>query len=111
MAIKLEEFKQLLSLNVLYGSCLEINFAIEADEIYRNCWLGKMQDPKNYEKELYWFGLVEDGSQAYEYYTLDELLEAKVFHGKSLLQLWDKIEWISIEGSPVEKMLTYYLGL
>lgn len=60
-------------------------------------------------KLKYWYGLVPDGSQTYEYDNLENILNAKVFYGKSLYDVIDKITWFSLDGSSIEEMLPYYI--
>ena len=94
----------------LYGrSCLEIEFLLNGYPQYQSCWMGKMPDESEKEKELYWYGLVPDGSQAYHYYNFEEFSSAPVFDGKSLKQVWNQIEIISIDGSEPNEMISIYL--
>ena len=71
----------------------EINFSIVSDEIYDDCWMGCFSDGDT----PYWFGLTPDGKQAYDYATADELLSAKVFNGKSMAELWDKVKFHTLD--------------
>lgn len=98
----------MLNSNVVkYSSCIEMNFCIDNDPEYEDCWLGKM--PDTYSKEVYWFGLIPDGSEAYDYDKLEDLLNAKVFHGKSLCEIINEITWFSLDGCGIEERLPYYL--
>ncbi|MGL5149018.1 MAG: hypothetical protein ACRC7N_00390 [Clostridium sp.] len=86
--IKLHDLISVLNTDVVkYNSCIEINFCIDNDSKYNDCWIGKMYEQG---KDLYWYGLVTDGSQAYEYDNLDDILNAKVFHGKSMCDFIEK---------------------
>ena len=60
-------------------------------------------------KLKYWHGLVPEGSQTYEYDKLENILNAKVFYGKSLYDVIDKITCFSLYGSSIEEMLPYYI--
>lgn len=91
------------------NSCIEINFCIDNDIEYKDCWLGKMPDNKNIGRELYWYGLVPDGLQTYKYDNLENILNDKVFNGKSLYDVIDKITWFSLDGSSIEEILPYYI--
>lgn len=71
--------------------------------------MGKMPNPDDRSKELYWFGLTPDGSQAYDYDTAEEILNAKVFHGKSLSDVIQNITWLEIDGCGVKWRLPDYL--
>jgi hypothetical protein len=94
---------------VKYNSCIEMNFCINNDTEYEDCWLGKMPDRNEPGKEVYWYGLVQDGSQAYDYAKLEDILNAKVFHGKSLCDVIEKITWYSLDGCSIEEILPDYI--
>ncbi|WP_195266845.1 hypothetical protein [Clostridium sp. 1001275B_160808_H3] len=79
MKIKLTDLIRILNVNVLENNtCIEMNFCIDDDIEYQDCWLGKTSNKDN-NKEIYWYGLVEDGSQAYNYDCLEDFFSAKVF--------------------------------
>ena len=61
----------------------ENNFYIDGIDKYDDCWIGFNDQ---FEKP-YWFGITPDGNNAYEYNTADEILNAKVFDGKSMYEL------------------------
>lgn len=109
--IELNDLITILKSDVLKNnSCIEMNFSIKDDKEYKNCWIGKMPDDNKFGKEVYWFGLVEDGSQGYEYDTLDDIINAKVFNGKSLSEIFDEITWNTLDGSSFEERLSDYLN-
>lgn len=109
--IELNDLITILKSDVLKNnSCIEMNFSIKDNIEYKNCWIGKMPDDNKFGKEVYWFGLVEDGSQGYEYNTLDALITAKVFNGKSLSEIFNKIIWSTLDGSSFEERLSYYIN-
>lgn len=106
--IKLQDLVKVLSEDVLKNnSCIEINFCIDNDVEYEDCWMGKMPDKNNVNKEIYWYGLVEDGSQGYDYDCLEDILNAKVFKNKSICDIWESITLYSLNGCDVEEMLQY----
>lgn len=70
----------------------EINFSITGNNDYQNCWMGYSDD-----EDCYWFGL-SDAKQSYDYKTADDILNAKVFDGKSMCELWDKVEFYTVNG-------------
>lgn len=108
--IKLNDLITILNSDVVkYNSCIEMNFCIDNDTEYEDCWLGKMPDRDDYGKEVYWYGLVPDGSQAYDYNKLDDFLNDKVFHGKSLYDFIEKITWYSLDGCSIEERLPDYI--
>lgn len=59
----------------------ENNFYIEDSDKYDDCWIGLSENGKC---KLYWFGLNLGEENDYEYRTADEILNAKVFDGKSM---------------------------
>ena len=99
--MSLQELTTILTVDVVSTNrCVEMNFGINEHPKYDNCWLGKMKDDQT-GTGCYWFGLVKGGSEAYDFPTLTELLEAKVFDGKSLKDVLSLIEWYSLDGSEI----------
>lgn len=90
--------------------CMEIEFFVKDNPIYSDCWMGKMAAKEGDERlhEIYWFGLVLDGSQAYDYRSLEAALNAKIFAGESMLDLWDSIEFIWLNGLSPEYFTNLY---
>jgi hypothetical protein len=108
--IKLQDLKKILSSDVIKNnSCIEMSFCIDNSEKYDDCWLGKMPSKTDSKQELYWYGIVHDGSQAYDYNILDNILNAKVFDGQSMCEIIENITWHSLDGCSIEEMLPYYL--
>lgn len=108
--IKLEDLIKILSSDVIkYKSCIEINFCIDNDVEYEDCWIGKMPDRDNSGQEIYWYGLVEDGSQSYKYYKLEDILNAKVFNGKGMYDVIEEVTWKSLDGCSIDEMLSNYI--
>lgn len=89
--------------------CIEIEFSLRGDEEFQFCWMGKMPDEHRKGQDVYWFGIKEDGSGAYEFSTFEAFSSAPVFHGKSLADVWDQIEIESIDGFDPEDRLPDYL--
>lgn len=81
----------------------ETNFYIEDDPVYDCCWLGRLDGEKPY-----WYGLVHDGTQAYEYATAQELVDSKVFNGRSLREIWSKVRFYSIGSIDPDTWLSRY---
>lgn len=107
--IKLEDFIEVLKSDVLESnSCIEMNFCIDDDAEYHDCWIGKMPDKDNPNKEIYWYGLVQDGSQAYDYGCLEDILSAKVFNERGICDIWKRVTWYSLDGCSIEEMLPSY---
>jgi len=108
--INLQDLIKVLNTDVLTSAyCIEISFCIDNDTDYEYCWMGKMPDENNVDKEIYWYGLVEDGSQAYDYDSIEDILNAKVFKDKSICDIWEKVTWYSLNGSDIEEMLSFYI--
>ena len=109
--ITYEEFCSVMLYNITNNqTCIEIEFCIDNCKDYQCSWLGKMLDSKG-EKSIYWFGLTEDGSQAYDYETFDQFLNAKVFYDKSIKEIWDLVTILSIDVCDIEERLPFYLEL
>lgn len=70
----------------------ENSFYVENSDKYCDCWMGFNQDFS----EPYWFGLTPDGKNSYDFKCAEEMLNAKVFDGRSMKDIWDKIYFISI---------------
>jgi len=93
--ISLKEFKKMMLYDVVEkNSCIEVNFCVDDCMEYDDCWLGKMPDLQK-KQSIYWYGLVKDGSQAYDYNSLEEFLKVKIFNGKNIVEIWESITLIS----------------
>ena len=109
--ITFENFTQIMSCD-LYKKrepCIEICFDVDGYTDYCESWLGKMMD-RDTKNDVYWFGLVPDGSQAYDYDSFEAFVNAKIFNGcSSLKDIWGLISIISLDGGQVEETLSYFL--
>jgi hypothetical protein len=77
--ISFEHFEQMMSFDVaIHDACIEIEFGIDNHALYDGCWLGKMSDRET-DQDVYWYGLVADGSQAYDFSSFHEFVDAPVF--------------------------------
>ena len=82
--------------------CIEIEFRLKDHPKYCSCWMGNTVDEG---KASFWYGLVPDGSEAYDYTDLASFSSAPVFDGKTLEEVWDQIELISIDScDPIERV-------
>ncbi len=109
--ISFEEFRSVMLHNITNNqTCIEIEFCVDNYKDYQCSWLGKMLNSKR-EKSIYWFGLTEDGSQAYDYESFEQFSNAKVFYGKSIKEIWDLVTILSIDACDVEERLPFYLGV
>lgn len=109
--IAFEEFCSIMSYDITNKqTCIEIEFCIDNGIDYQCSWLGKMLYGEG-KKAIYWFGLTEDGSQAYDFESFEQFLNAKVFHDKSIKEIWDLVTILSIDACNIEERLPFYLGL
>lgn len=107
--ISFVSFQKMMEYDVITDNlCIEIEFQVDNITTYDCCWLGKLPNKKT-DKVAYWYGLVPDGSQAYDYDTFDKFSNATVFSGKSLIEIWDSITLLSIDGCDVESRLLDYM--
>lgn len=107
--ISFSDIEKVFSFSSDKGFCIEIEFKIKDDQKYRTCWMGKMPDENNQYKDLYWYGLTPDGTEAYDYDNFAEFCAAPVFDGKSLKTVWDKVIILSIDGCDPEKRFSAYI--
>ena len=107
--ISFNDIMKLFSHNLEGKFCVEIEFLVNGEPMYQSCWMGKMPDRENREKEIYWYGLVPDGSEAYDYDNFRDFSSASVFRGKSLKEIWENVEILSIDGCDPEDRIKTYL--
>ena len=106
--ISFNDITNLFSFNVQNKYCIEIEFFVKGYPNYQSCWMGKMPDKTNKDKELYWYGLVHDCSESYDYDNFQDFSSATVFNGKSLKEVWGNIDILSIDGcDPEERIQTF----
>lgn len=55
----------------------------------------------------YWVGYC-DIPEGTEFHTAEELVNAKIYHGKSLKERWDKIRIVSIMGTYLEEWQVHF---
>ena len=94
--ITYNQIEKLFSYDLKMKSCIEIEFELVGNPDYQDCWMGKMPDNIQKDKECYWFGLAVDGSKAYDYDNFYDFSSAPVFDGKNLKEIWNQIEVLSI---------------
>ena len=107
--ISFETIAKLFSFDPKGKYCIEIEFSVKGHPNYQFCWMGKCPDRDHNDKATYWYGLAPDGSEAYNYAGFAEFSSAAVFNSRSLEEIWDKIEILSIDGSDPEDQLPRYL--
>ena len=108
--ISFNDIEKLFSSDLQKEFCIEIEFSVKENEKYISCQMGKMPDENDPEKEIYWFGLTEYGSEGYDYENFEDFSSAPVFEGKSMKEIWEQIEIISIDGLDPEKRILVYIG-
>ena len=106
--ISFNDIKKLFSHDLAGRFCIEVEFLIREDPKYQSCWMGKMPDREHKEKEIYWYGLVPEGTEAYSYSDFRDFSSAPVFNGKSLKEIWASVEVLSIDGCDPEERLFVY---
>ncbi|HEY9060819.1 MAG TPA: hypothetical protein VIO64_10015 [Pseudobacteroides sp.] len=108
--ITFEDFHNIMSYDVAKNQdCIEIEFCIDNCDAYQTSWLGKMVD-RNTKKVIYWFGLTEDGSQAYDFDSFEQFANAKVFYDKSIKEIWNSVSLLSVDACDIQERLPFYLG-
>ena len=107
--ISFQTISELFSSDLEGRFCVEIQFLLKGSPRYQSCWMGKMPDREGKEKEVYWYGLVPDGSEAYDYDNFRDFSSASVFRGKSLKEIWENVEILSIDDCDPEDRIKAYL--
>ena len=81
----------------------ETNFYFSDDAANMSRWLGFT---KGFEKP-YWVGYcdIPDGT---EFQTAEELVNARIYDGKSLKERWEKVRIFSIDGVDLNIWLSYF---
>ena len=107
--ISFEDITKLFSFDLEGKWCIEIEFLVKGYPKYQSCWMGKTPNKVVKEKELYWYGLVPDCSEAYDYDNFQDFSSAPVFNRKSLKKIWRKVVILSIDGCDPEDRIKAYL--
>lgn len=104
-----ELFKNVMSFETKGNLCIEILFKVNGNNKFNSCWMGKLPSKENQE-DVFWYGLTPDGENAYDYSTFEEFSSAEIFDGKSLIEIWDNITIIDINGCDPDEMIEMYLS-
>ena len=108
--ISFKDFMRIMLYDITKNqTCVEIEFCVDNHIDYQASWLGKMMD-KDTKKTVYWFGLTEDGIQAYNFDSFEQFRNTKVFYGNSIEEIWKSISIISIDACETQERLSFYLG-
>lgn len=106
--ISFDNIVKLFSFDLKGKCCIEIEFSVNGSTKYQSCWMGKMPCEENPKKESYWYGLVPDGSEAYDYDNFRDFSSASIFDGKSLKEIWGAVDLLSIDGcDPTDRLQAY----
>lgn len=65
------------------NACIEISFCLDASLEYSFSWLGKTINPET-GRALFWYRLVADGSQSYDFDSLQEFISTPIIVNKCL---------------------------
>lgn len=107
--IPFNQFKQIMAYDLKQKYCIEIEFSVNGSGKFQCCWMGKMPNKKT-KAAVYWFGLTLDGMNAYDYPTFEEFSSAKIFDGKSLFDIWNNVNILSIDGCDPSERISVYIG-
>jgi len=106
--VTFDEFAKVFAFDTQKKCCIEILFQVTGSNKFNSCWMGKCYSVEK-ERDVYWFGLTEDGNNAYEYLSFSNLINAPVFDNHTLLELWSKITILEIDGcEPEQRIHTYF---
>ena len=107
--ITFEDFQCIMSYDVTKDqTCIEIEFCVDDCPPYQASWLGKTVDRET-KQPVYWFGLTEDGSQAYEFNSFEQFTGAKIFFDNSIQEIWKSVSLLSIDACEIQERLSFYL--
>lgn len=107
--ITFERIEKLFAFDLEGKYCIEILFRLNRNEKYNHCCMGKLPS-ENTKKDVYWFGLTEDGNNSYDYETFEEMSSSTVFDGLSLREVWSEIIIEGIDGLDPEERIEIYIG-
>ena len=108
--IALEHFEKMMAFDVVANNaCIEVEFHVDNSLGYAACWLGKTINRETLQA-VYWYGLTADGLQAYNFDSLDDFINAPVFNGKSIKEIWDTVTFTSIDSCDVTCRMMGYMN-
>ena len=73
--ISYSDITKLFSYDLQGKACIEIEFLVKGYPKYQSCWMGKMPDRES-KKEVYWYGLMPNGCETYEYDNFQDFSSA-----------------------------------
>lgn len=89
------EFERFYEIFEKYGFS-ESTFRLKNSKKFQNVWFGVTQNPHKDNGLLYWYGSEEDNLSC-DFSSLEDFVNAKIFDGKSLKEIWDNIEITSLD--------------
>ena len=105
--IPFDQIARLFAFDTKKKYCIEIQFMLEKSEKFNLCWMGKMWD-RTEKKDIYWYGLTPDGTNAYEFDSFDQMALVPVFDGFNLAEVWNRVVIEEIDGcDPAERLQNY----
>lgn len=107
--ITFDQISKLFEFDTKEKFCVEIQFMLIGSGKYDYCYMGKMWGREE-QKDAYWYGLTDDGKNAYDYDTFEEMSNAPVFDGHSLKDVWDRVVIETIDGCDPEERIGDYLN-
>ncbi|MBQ8791842.1 MAG: hypothetical protein IJZ51_11120 [Ruminiclostridium sp.] len=122
--ISFDDITKLFSIDLNNRMCIEIEFNVISYPDYQYCWMGKCPKQKKsrfialplptfikgkHIPDIYWFGLPNHEDDNYCYNNFDDFSSAPIFDGKTLKEIWDNVEILSIDSIDPEERLQWYL--
>ena len=90
--------------------CIEIEFSVNGYPEYQSCFMGKTPNKTEKNKWIFWYGLASDGTKSFNYDNIDDFSAAPIFDGKSLKEIFSKINILSIDGCDPEYRINFYIS-
>lgn len=90
--MKFEKFYELFKKYGFSDSMLRV----KNNKKYQNVSFGVLPNPKNNNELLYYFDSKDD-NLSYDFSSLDDFVNAKIFDGNSLKEIWDNVEIITLD--------------
>lgn len=107
MKITFDDFTNIFKNNTPENICHEVLFLVEGYSKYQHSWLGATNRNSTLS---YWLGLTPDSTEAYNFSSFDEMVNAPVFEGKSLKEIWDKVDILSFDALEPDYIIPLYLN-
>ena len=87
--------------------CIEVEFKVTDSDKFQSCFMGKTCDENGVS---YWYGLTPDGLNSHEYNSFKDFIAAPLFFDKTLSEIWNKTEILSIDGCEPEDRIKFYIS-